>query len=432
MNAVRGVVSLAGRSGPVDASVEVPGSKSLANRALVCALLADGQSTLTGLPDGDDVAVMLAALRSVDRIAGIGTDFVVTGGSGHGPLLPASVDCGLAGTTSRFLTAVASVNTSPVRLDGGGPLRGRPMGELHEALGVLGARVETAHPGHLPVTVSPGTMRGGRVRVRGDASSQFISALMLIAPVLPEGLVIELVGALVSRPYVEMTAAVMMTFGADVRIEGTEIVVAPRPYLPTKYRVEPDFSSAAFPLVGAMIAGGRVRIPGLALARLQGDARILALLRDMGAVVGVDGDDVVTVTEGAASITPVDVDMADCSDLVPAVAVALGLGAGSSRIRGIGFIRAKESNRIDDLAGELARAGYEVRSEADGLVLGGAARPRSSRFKTHEDHRLAMALSLVSLAGVDVSLDDGSVVGKSWPSFFMDMSGILRLENERK
>jgi len=432
VSAPHGLVRITGRSAPIDAVVEVPGSKSVANRALVCALLADGQSTLTGLPDGDDVTAMLEALRSLGRVNGSGADVVVTGGSGHGPLLPRSVDCGLAGTTSRFLTAVAAVNSAPVTVDGAGPLRRRPMGDLHEALTALGAEVEAQDAGHLPVTVSQGTLRGGRVRIRGDASSQFISALMLIAPVLPEGLVIEISGSLVSRPYVEMTVAVMTSFGADVRVDGHEIVVAPRPYLPTEYRVEPDFSSAAFPLVAAVIAGGRVRIPGLALACLQGDARILDLLRAMGAVVGVDGDDVVAVGEGARSIAPIEADMADCSDLVPVVAVALGLGAGSSRITGVGFIRAKESNRIDDLAAELSRAGYDVRNEADGLVFGGASRPRPATFQTHHDHRMAMALSLVSLVGVDVSIDDGGVVSKSWPAFFAAMKGILGVENGHK
>ena len=419
---------LSGRTAPVNATVRVPGSKSVANRALVCALLADGVSTIEDIPAGDDVAAMLSALAATGRVVRTKDRIAVTGGVAHGPLLAESIDCALAGTTSRFLTAVASLSATPVSIDGGVPLRARPMGDLHEALRTLGAHVEAPNRGHLPVTVSRSGMRGGRVRVRGDASSQFISALMLIAPLLAEGLIIEIEGSLVSRPYVEMTSAVMQSFGADVRCEDAEVIVAPRPYLPRTYRIEPDYSSAAFPLGACLLAGGRVRIPGLALAQLQGDQRILDLVRDMGAVVGVDKDDVVVVAESPRRISPLSVDLSDCSDLVPVVATVLGFADGVSRLGGIGFIAAKESNRLADLASELGRAGIAVTNDSAGLTIHGATQVRTATFDTHHDHRLAMALSLVSLAGVDVTIDDADVVAKSWPSFFDDMSDILNVD----
>ena len=425
-------IGVIARNGPVDATVSVPGSKSVANRALVCALLADGVSTIESIPAGDDVDAMVAALAATGRAERIGGTVRVSGGVARGPLLEADVDCAIAGTTSRFLTAVAALCTRPVRLDGGEPLRRRPMADLHAALSGLGADVAAPSPGHLPVVVSRGSLRGGRVAVNGDASSQFVSSLMMIGPMLPDGVVIEIVGALVSRPYVEMTAEVMESFGADVRIEGSEITVAPRHYLPRTYAVEPDYSSAAFPLVGGLIAGGRVRIPGLALSRMQGDRRILEILRSMGAVVGVDRDDVVVVAEGRSAIRAIDVDMADCSDLVPAVAVAMGLADGPGRIRGVGFIRAKESDRLGDLAAELARAGIAARVDEDGLVFPGRAQVRAATFSTHHDHRLAMALSLVSLAGVDVVIDGADVVSKSWPAFFPAMEGLLHTEGSSK
>lgn len=400
----------------------------MANRALICALLADGTSTISGLPVGDDVASMLAALAATGRLVTEADRMLVTGGSAHGPFLAESVDCGLAGTTSRFLTAVAALCSAPVRIDGLAPLRSRPMGDLHDALRALGAEVRSSEAGHLPATVVRSRMRGGRVTIRGDASSQFMSALMLIAPVLSEGLVITIQGMLVSRPYVEMTAAVMRSFGADVRLEDTEIIVAPRPYLPTSYSVEPDYSAAAFALSACVMTGGRVRVPGLARASLQGDRRILDLLRQMGAVVGIDKDDVVVVAETPRNIQPISVDMSDCSDLVPVVATVLGFATGTSRIGGVGFIAAKESDRLGDLASELARAGISAVADADGLTIRGGAMARATTFRTHHDHRLAMALSLVSLAGVDVTIEDPDVVAKSWPSFFEDMSQILILE----
>ena len=432
MSGVADQIRLGARSGPVDATVSVPGSKSVANRALVCALLADGVSTIESVPAGDDVEALVAALAATGRVERIGDSVKVAGGAPRGPLLDERVDCAIAGTTSRFLTAVAALCSRPVRLDGGEPLRRRPMDDLHAALSALGADVTAENPGHLPVVVSRGRLRGGRVAVKGDASSQFVSALMMIGPVLADGLVIEIIGTLVSRPYVEMTAAVMESFGADVRIEDNEITVAPRQYLPCSYTVEPDFSSAAFPLVGGLIAGGRVRIPGLARAHLQGDRRILEILRSMGAVVGVDRDDIVVVAEGRSAIQPIEVDMADCSDLVPAVAVAMGLADGPGRIDGVGFIRAKESDRLGDLATELARAGISADPVEDGLVFPGRAQVRGATFGTHHDHRLAMALSLVSLVGVDVVVDGADVVSKSWPAYFPAMSGLLRSEDPPK
>ena len=423
-----GEMRLVGRLGPVDATVRVPGSKSVANRALVCALLADGVSTIDATPDGDDVLAMIGALSETGRCDRDGSRVRVTGGMARGPLLASRVDCAIAGTTSRFLTAIAALSVDKVTLDGGPSLRTRPMGDLHDALRSLGATVETQNEGGLPVTVARGSLRGGRVAVRGDSSSQFLSALMMIGPVLPDGLVIDIEGDLVSRPYVVMTASVMRTFGADVRVSETEVVVAPRPYLPCTYVVEPDYSSAAFPLVAALVAGGRVRIPGLATAHLQGDERILDLLRKMGAVVGVDRDDVVVVADGARSILPLHVDMSDCSDLVLAVAVALGFASGPSQLEGIGFIASKESDRLSDLAIELGRAGIVAEANRDGLTLKGRAVPRPASFRTHHDHRLAMALSLVSLGGVDVVLDSGEVVAKSWPSYFDAMSDILITE----
>lgn len=427
-----GQMRLAARSGPIDATVRVPGSKSVANRALVCALLADGTSTIEMIPDGDDVGAMVAALEATGRCELEQSRLRVSGGMAAGPVLASEVDCAIAGTTSRFLTAIAALSVDPVTLDGGQSLRSRPMGDLHRALEQLGVHIDAPNPGHLPVTVARGSMRGGRVTVRGDSSSQFLSALMMIGPVLPDGLVIVIEGELVSRPYVEMTASVMRSFGADVRLDGTKVVVAPRPYLPCSYVVEPDYSSAAFPLMAAVVAGGRVRIPGLAAAHLQGDERIVDLARRMGAVVASDREDIVLVADGAPSISPIEADMSDCSDLVPAVAVALGFAAGSSRLGGIGFIAAKESDRLADLSVEMTRAGIAVAYDTDGLSIAGRAVARTAVFQTHHDHRLAMALSLVSLAGVDVVIDSHEVVTKSWPGYFDAMSDILIFDERAK
>lgn len=421
------------RTGPITATVRVPTSKSVANRLLVCALLADGQSTLSDIPDGDDVAALLSALGAVSRCTVDGSTVTVTGGRAHGPLLPESVDCRLAGTTSRFLTAVSVLSEQPVVIDGGSRLRDRPMRDLHDALGALGASVDpVGEKGHLPVRVSRGAVSGGSVEVRGDASSQFISALMLVAPLLPGGLRIDIIGSLVSRPYVEMTAAVMAMFSVHVDVDEQCVRVPEAAYRPVVASVEPDHSSAAFVVAAVLVAGGEVTIPGLGAARLQGDEQMLDIAEAMGASVRRGTDVTVSVAvdnDGRPLTSGVDVDMGSCSDLVPAVAVAALSARGTTRISGVGFIRNKESDRLGDLANEVRRAGGRITETSDGLMIESSSLV-SACVATHDDHRLAMALALMSLSGVDIDIEDADVVSKSWPSYFESMASVLRLSDD--
>jgi 3-phosphoshikimate 1-carboxyvinyltransferase len=419
-------VRLSPPDGAIDASVPVPGSKSVANRALVCAALAPfgSSSRVTNVPAGDDCVAMLRALESV----GARDASTVRGG-----LLPGDArvfDAGIAGTTSRFLTAVCALSAGGAVIDGGEPLRQRPMADLHDALRRLGADVEPvdgAAPGHLPVRVAAGTVSGGTVRVRGDVSSQFVSALMLVAPRLVGGLRIDVDGEMVSRPYVEMTARVMSAFGAVVRVTGQSVEVDEVPYVGTDYEVEPDFSSAAFPVMSLAFRPGRVHLPGLGRATLQGDSVVLDIARRMGMSVERTGHDI-TVRRGAGDLlSPVSVDLSDASDLVPAVAVACTHIPGTSAITGVGFIRAKESDRLGDLAHELNSGGCAVTVDRDGLTVVGTPEAGAFQgpFATHHDHRLAMAFALLSLGRGPCSVADADVVSKSWPSYFRDMAGVL-------
>lgn len=405
--------------------VRVPGSKSIANRALVCAMLANGESFIQGLPDGDDTAVIINALAAVGRVRTIGPGTASIQGSTQGNL-PGIIDAALAGTSSRFLTAVAALGDGTTLIDGGGPLRLRPMFELHNALTTLGAIITPlGDHGHLPVSVSRGELRGGEVNIRGDVSSQFISALMLIGPVLQSGLTLVIDGELVSRSYVQMTASVMSEFGANVEILEDRVVVAPSGYVSKEFVIEPDFSSAAFPIVAAVVSGIPVRIPQLNLSRLQGDAEILEIAREMGAEIFVDGDDIVVSRDLATALQPINVDMQDCSDLVPAVVVACALAHGVSAITGVGFIRNKESDRLGDLAVELTKSGAKIQVDNDGLTIHGVGALHSAKFDTHHDHRLAMSFALVALSAGTVDIDNAHVVSKSWPTYFEDMKAIL-------
>lgn len=409
----------------LDAVIRVPGSKSVANRAIVCAMLAQGESTVRGVPDGDDTAVLLNTLRDVSRLQALASNAFMIAGDPQGRL-PNILDAQLAGTSSRFLTAVAALYSETRIIDGGEPLRSRPMADLHDGLQALGADVTPlGELGHLPVSISKGRCVGGQVTLRGDVSSQFISALMLIGPVLRDGLTIEIDGPLVSRSYVEMTAAVMQSFGASVVFDGDAIVVSPTGYQPTDYIVEPDFSSAAFPMVAAVLRPGTVRVPDLALSHMQGDSAVIQILREMGLVVEQVDNDFVVRHESGTVLKPIQFDMSNCSDLVPAIAVACVGVTGVSTISGVGFIRHKESDRLGDLAAELKRCGADVRVDDDGLTIIGGNSLTAADFETHHDHRLAMALALVSLRAGTCSIRDHEVVSKSWPRYFSDMEPIL-------
>ena len=417
------IATFSAPKGALNATVRVPGSKSVANRALICALLAEGQSRISGLPDGDDTTVIIEVLEQLKRFQREGDSVVITGS--REVKLPGIIDAQLAGTSSRFLTAVAALGEGTCIVDGGEPLRGRPMADLHEALASLGAELmPLGKLGHLPVSVSAGSIAGGPIDIRGDVSSQFISALMLIGPMLDDGLIININGDLVSRSYVEMTAAVMNAFGARADINESTIAVSPGGYVACEYVVEPDFSSAAFPLCALALREGSVRIPRLGLASMQGDSEILKILVSMGCSVAYDGSDVV-VSRGSQQLNGIDIDMADCSDLVPAVAVAMLFCSSPSRITGVGFIRRKESDRLGDLANELRKAGAVIEVEDDGLFIHPIQNTVVSELGTYHDHRLAMAFALLALAVDGVGVQYPEVVSKSWPTYFSDIAPIL-------
>jgi 3-phosphoshikimate 1-carboxyvinyltransferase len=308
-----------------------------------------------------------------------------------------------------------------VELTGHPALVARPMGESIGAVWSLGVDVdETGQPGHLPVRVSgTGSIQGGTLDLAGDVSSQFLSGLLLAGPAMDRGLDVRLTTPLVSRPYVDMTCAVMAAFGVPVAVGdgGRRFSVAPGGYRPVELAVEPDASAASYFFAAAAVLGGTVQVPGLGRRSVQGDLRFVEILGQMGCEVEV-GADATTVT-GGGGLRGVTVDMGDCSDTAQTLAAVAAFADGRTRITGIGFIRRKETDRIAATVAELRRAGVDAEEEPDGLVVRPTpGAPRGARIQTYDDHRMAMSFAVLGLRTPGTVVLDPGCVSKTFPGFF--------------
>jgi 3-phosphoshikimate 1-carboxyvinyltransferase len=422
---------------PFDLVVDVPGSKSLTNRALVCAALAEGQSELTGVLFADDTEAMLDNVRRLGaevRIGRDGSHVEVDGLAGRLRSGPVDLDARLSGTTSRFLLPVLAIGPGPYRLDGAPSLRDRPMSDGIDALRALDIHVEEeGEPGHLPVSVRGQRNDGSSLSIAGTASSQFLSGLLLVAPCLPDGTTLTVDGPLVSRPYVDMTIAVMRSFGAEVDERDDQAwFVHASGYRGTAYAIEPDASAASYFFAAAAITGGRVRVDGLGAGSLQGDLAFVNVLAEMGAKVTID--DHATTVEGTGLLRGVEVDMQDFSDTAQTLAAAAVFADSPTRITGIGFIRKKETDRIGAVVRELARLGVAAEEETDGLVV----RPDPTHgpahggvVETYDDHRMAMSFALIGLRVPGVAIADPGCVAKTFPDFF-DVLDSLRSSRDHR
>jgi len=421
--------------------VRVPGSKSIANRALVCAHLANTPSRLGNVPAGDDVRLLSSSLREFGTTVTTEGDWtgIEPRSSTTNPSRAApdarSVDAGLGGTTARFLLALAAATEGTTEVRAGRRLLERPMQPLLEALEHLGAVVDRAPGSGVLARITGGELTGGEVSVSTAESSQFTSALMMIGPTTTRGLRIRFDGEVVSRSYLTMTAAVMRAFGADVDLHETGADIGPGGYTGATMEVEADWSSAAYPLLAGVLTGREVSVPGLIGESLQGDSRLLGILHDLGCRTDTDRGGTRLLARAGSSFPGLELDLRDQSDLVPALAVALAGAATASHITGIGFIRSKESNRIDDLAREVATAGVTLTPEEDGLIVVPGIGSTSARLDPRDDHRLAMAFPLLTLIGdpaapgLAVEVQDAECVSKSWPGYWQDMSPFFAVDS---
>ncbi len=401
-------------AGPLDAHVVLPGSKSLTNRYLVLAALAEDVSRLRAPLRSRDTELMAGAMR----VLGTGIedvddgDWLVTPGRLLGG---GAVDCGLAGNVMRFVPPVAGLADGPVRFDGDPEARRRPMAPVLEALRALGVQVQGG-PG-LPFTVhGRGRVRGGTVTIDASASSQFVSGLLLSGARFDEGLTVHHQGSAVpSLPHIEMTVETLRDAGVVVddadphtwRVEPGQVGAL-------DVQVEPDLSGAAQFLAAALVTGGRVHVPGWPQYTTQGGDHIRDVLDMMGAEVVLDRQGL-TVT-GGDDILPVDVDLHDSSELTPVVAALCALADGPSVIRGVGHIRGHETDRLAALRTELTALGAEVSETEDGLRI--VPRPLSGgTFHTYADHRMVMAAAVLGLAVPGLVVEDVGTVAKTMPQF---------------
>lgn len=399
--------------------VSVPGSKSIANRALICAALARSESVISNCAPGDDTEAMIDALK----ILGVGIErnadkVRVSGTLNLEATHELQLNAKLAGTTSRFLTALCSLRAGTTTIDGDATLRMRPMLDLHKALRDLGARVSPVNnDGYLPVRVCRGDQWQAKVAVSATMSSQFTSGLMMIAPRLPSGLEIVLSQEVVSRGYIEMTVGVMRAFGVNTDFSGNQIWVSPGEYQGTNFTVEPDASSASYPLGAVAISGGSVTIEGLSRNSLQGDVEFVDLLARMGCDVSESHEGLQLSRQKERPLRGIEVDMSQISDCVPTLAVVAMFAETPTQISGVGFIRTKESDRIGDLISELRKLGANISETHDGMVIAPASLHGAS-LETHHDHRLAMAFALIQREVDGVVINNPEVVSKSWPNYF--------------
>lgn len=411
-------------SGPVHGTIQPPGSKSITNRALVCAALADGESTLLGALDSEDTQVMVGALGAL----GIDVDhdkaartICIRGCAGRPPATSAELYVANSGTTIRFLTALVSLGQGRFRLDGTARMRQRPIEDLLEALRRLGvdAASELGN-GCPPAIVQAKGLPGGRTDVAGSISSQFLSGLLLASPYARIPIELHVTGELVSKPYITMTLAVMETFGAECKTEELTrfLTATDRPYRARSYAIEPDASAASYFFAAAAVTGGQVTVPGLSRSSLQGDVAFCDCLAQMGCQVQY-GKSGITVASGR--LHGIDVDMNAISDTVQTLAVVALFAEGPTTIRNVGHIRHKETDRLAALATELRKLGAKVEERPDGLRITPAPL-RPAEIDTYDDHRMAMSLAIVGLASPGVVIRDPGCTAKTYPEFFADLA----------
>ena len=418
----------------LQASVRVPGSKSLTNRVLLVAALAEGITVLKNALFSDDSSYFAESLQQLGfevTLDPAHAEMTIIGQGGIIPARKAELFIGNAGTAARFLTAFLTLGSGNFTLDGDARMRERPIGDLVFALEQLGAKIvkvqtqsgarsefATSQPICPPINIYGSGLQGGRAEIAGNISSQFLSGLLMVAPYASNPVELVVTQDLNSKPYVELTLAVMSYFGVEVRRQSYErFVIHPAHYQSRPACViESDASAASYFFAAPAVLGGRVRVKNISRRSKQGGIAFLDILQQMGCTVS-EGKEDIEVT-GPVSLHGVDVDMRDISDTAQTLAAIAPFADSPTHIRGIGFIRAKETNRISDTCTELKRLGVVVQEHPDGLTIQPCSAIRPGIIHTYNDHRMAMAFALIGLRVPGVQIENPACVSKTFPDYF--------------
>ena len=406
-------------------TVRLPGSKSISNRSLLLAALAEGETEIRDLLSSDDVDRMLEALTAlgVQWSRGDEGSYRVQGVGGPFPVKSGDLFLGNAGTAFRPLTAALALSGGEYRLSGVPRMHERPIGDLVDGLRQIGADIDyLGNEGFPPLAIHPGHIQaGGVVRVRGDVSSQFLTALLMALPVTGKETAIEVVGELISKPYIEITLALMARFGVSVERDGWQRFVVPgnaRYVSPGTLFVEGDASAASYFLAAGAIGGGPVRVEGVGADSIQGDVRFAEALEQLGARITVGDNWIEASAPQSGRLRAFDLDLNHIPDAAMTLAVAALFADGPCRLRNIASWRVKETDRIAAMAIELQKVGAVVEEGADYLCVTPPARLQPAAIDTYDDHRMAMCFSLVTLGDCRVRINDPKCVNKTFPDYF--------------
>jgi len=405
----------------LQAAVRVPGSKSMTNRALLVAALSTDKTRLTNALSSDDTQIFAGALQTLGfdvRSDPAQMEISITGLGGHIPAKQASLYCGNAGTAARFLSAFLTLGYGEYLLDGDERMRQRPIGDLVSALTQLGASVEMPPSNCPPVKIMASGLSGGQTQIAGDISSQFLSALLMVAPYAQHPVEINVTTGLNSKPYVDLTLAIMCDFGVEIERRGYEsFAIHPAMYLSKGiYPIESDASAASYFFAAPAICKGTVRVENITRRSKQGDIAFLDVLQKMGCTI-MEGADYIKVT-GPAELQGIHADMRDIPDTAQTLAAVAPFASTPTTISGIKSARSKETDRVSATCSELARLGVQVEEHADGLTIHPCKSIHPAMVKTYNDHRMAMAFSLIGLRVPGLTIENPGCVSKTFPNYF--------------
>lgn len=412
---------------PLSGVVRPPGSKSITNRALICAAAADGESRLLRALKSEDTQMMIDGLNQLGvSVFWQGDDLVVRGGIASLPMQSVEVFVGNSGTTIRFLSALAAAIGGSYKFDGIKRMRMRPIEDLADALRQLGVKAACGSNGCPPLELASNGFSSKQCSVRGNLSSQYLSGLLMASVASGDEVRISVVGELVSKPYVDITLGVMRAFGATVINKGYRQFESSEDssYVAARYVIEPDASAASYFFAVAAVTGGSVTVRGLSKDAKQGDVAFCDCLAEMGCTVIYD-QDAITVIGG--KLNGIDVDMNAISDTVPTLAVVALFAKGPTTIRNVEHVRHKETDRISDLSSELVKLGATVEERQDGLTIMPGELCEAT-IDTYNDHRIAMSFAVAGLMINGVVINDPVCCEKTYPEFFSDLEKLINQE----